>query len=56
MKKASRNLVLRSETLRTLTNMELAGAVGGGYSGAKQCAAVLAFDSGDVQCPVPAKH
>ena len=51
MKKASRKLVLRSETLRTLANMELAHAVGGVVeTGAKQCP-VAAADSGDFRCP-----
>jgi len=43
MKKASRKLVLRSETLRTLANMELARAVGG--------VEAVAVDSGRIQCP-----
>jgi hypothetical protein len=54
MKKASRNLVLRSETLRTLANMELARAVGGADSGDKQCPAAVAADSGAFQCPYTA--
>lgn len=54
MKKASRKLVLRSETVRTLANIELARAVGGFDSGKVQCPVVLARDSGDVQCPLRA--
>jgi hypothetical protein len=41
MKKTSRKLVLRSQTLRVLDNIDLAHAVGG-------------LDSGDVRCPVVA--
>jgi hypothetical protein len=48
MKETPRKLVLRSETLRTLTNMDLVRAVGGFDSGAEQCPAVL--DTGDVNC------
>jgi len=48
MKKTFRKLVLRSETLRTLTNMDLVRAVGGSDSGAQQCPAVL--DTGQVNC------
>lgn len=51
MKKASRKLVLRSETLRTLANMKLARAVGGAESPA---VAVAAADSGDFHCPAVA--
>jgi hypothetical protein len=49
MKKASRNLVLRSETLRTLANMDLSHVAGGDDSGAKQCPAP--FETGAKQCP-----
>jgi hypothetical protein len=48
MKKTPRRLVLRSETLRTLANLDLARAVGGIDSGAAPCAAVS--QSGDKQC------
>lgn len=53
MKKASRKLVLRSETVRTLANLELARAVGGVDSAAFQCPAAVA-DSGRIQCPAQA--
>jgi hypothetical protein len=49
MKKSPRNLVLRSETLRTLANMDLERAVGGIDSGAAPCPP--AFQTGDKQCP-----
>jgi hypothetical protein len=52
MKKTLRKLVLRSETLRTLANMDLARAVGGVDSGAEQCP--VAFDSGPRNCESPA--
>jgi hypothetical protein len=48
MKKTPRTLVLRSETLRTLANMDLARAVGGIDSGAAPCPAV--FDTGLKAC------
>jgi hypothetical protein len=48
MKKPPRELVLRSEALRTLANMDLVRAVGGFDSGAEQCPAVL--DTGRVDC------
>jgi hypothetical protein len=48
MKKPPRRLVLRSETLRTLANMDLARAVGGVGSGAAPCPAV--YDSGAKAC------
>ena len=55
MKKASRNLVLRSETLRTLAGLDLARVAGGvesgTQSGAFQCSKVVAFDSGRTHCP-----
>jgi hypothetical protein len=51
MKKASRNLLLRSETLRTLATMDLARVAGGNDSGDAQSAKVVAVDSGDFQCP-----
>ena len=49
MKKTPRRLVLRSETLRTLANMDLARAVGGVDSGAAPCAAI--YDTGLKNCP-----
>ena len=49
MKKTLRKLVLRSETLRTLANMDLARAVGGIDSGAEPCGALL--DTGLKACP-----
>ena len=49
MKKSTRKPVLRSETLRTLANMDLSPAVGGFDSGAKQCP-VVAIDSDDRGC------
>jgi len=48
MKKTPQKLVLRSEMLRTLANMDLARAVGGVDSGAAPCVAV--FDTGRVNC------
>ena len=51
MKKASRNLVLRSETLRTLASIDLVSVAGGGESSDKQCPKAIAFESGDFQCP-----
>lgn len=51
MKKASRKLVLRSETLRDLANMDLARVVGGIQSGDKPCPLVVAPETGDHQCP-----
>jgi len=49
MKKPSRKLVLRRETLRTLANMDLTRAVGGIGSGAEPCPALI--DTGDKACP-----
>jgi hypothetical protein len=49
MKKTFRNLVLRSETLRTLANMDLARAFGGLDSGTEPCPALL--DTGLKACP-----
>ena len=48
MKKTPRTLVLRRETLRTLTNMDLMRAAGGIDSGVQQCLALL--DTGDKAC------
>ena len=48
MKKTPRKLVLRTETLRALANIDLARAVGGAESGANQCSP--AFDTGRVAC------
>ena len=45
MKKASRNLVLRSETLRTLPNVDLVRAVGGFQSADKPCRLVVVYDT-----------
>lgn len=52
MKKTPRRLVLRSETLRALANVDLS-VVLGGDSGDVQCPNQLRalVDSGDVQCP-----
>ena len=49
MKKPPRKLVLHSETLRTLTNMDLVRAVGGLDSGDNQC--LNAYETGAKQCP-----
>ena len=55
MKKASRNLVLRSETLRTLVNLDLARVVGGVESGTNsgdfQCIKKIANQSAAAPCP-----
>jgi len=48
MKRTRHKLVLRHETLRTLTNMDLSRALGGFDSGAEQCSAVP--DSGSKYC------
>jgi hypothetical protein len=48
MKKTPRKLVLRSETLRSLANIDLARAIGAAVSGQ------FAFDSGPVACEGPA--
>jgi len=48
MKKTPPKLVLRSETLRTLANMDLARAVGGFDSGGIQC--LVDAQTGDKQC------
>jgi len=50
MKKTPRRLVLRSETLRTLANLDLARAVGGVDSGAATCPHQAIVDSGDKAC------
>jgi hypothetical protein len=47
MKKTPQKLVLRTETLRALANIDLARAVGGLNSGAVQCPLV---DSGKINC------
>jgi hypothetical protein len=49
MKKPPRKLVLRTQTLRTLANIDLAFAVGGLDSGNVRCPALA--DSGRVDCP-----
>jgi len=51
MKKPPRRLALRSETLRTLTNMDLVRAVGGIDSSDNQ--RLDAHQTGDKQCPSP---
>jgi hypothetical protein len=48
MKKTARKFQLRSETLRTLANMELGRAVGGLDSGIIQC--LVDAQTGDKQC------
>jgi hypothetical protein len=48
MKKTPQKLVLRTETLRALANIDLARAIGGFDSGVQQCPAVL--DTGQVNC------
>jgi hypothetical protein len=54
MKKTPRKLVLRNETLRTLTDMALMRAIGGYDTGAKACESQVAFDSGPKNCEAPA--
>lgn len=49
MKKPPRKLVLRSQTLRMLVNIDLARAVGGLNSDNAQCPAIA--DTGDAACP-----
>ena len=49
MKKTPRKLVLRSQTLRVLHNVDLTRAVGGLDSGVAACPA--AADSGPAVCP-----
>jgi hypothetical protein len=51
MKRSMQKLVLRSETLRTLSNMDLARVAGGAQSGDKQCTYI--YDSGDKACEAP---
>jgi hypothetical protein len=48
MKKASRNLVLRSETVRTLGNLDLSRVIGGGDAALQ--GPVRAFDTGIFAC------
>jgi hypothetical protein len=48
MKKTPRKLVLRSEIVRSLANMDLMRAVGGFGSGAEPCQVV--FDTGKKDC------
>jgi hypothetical protein len=50
MKKPSRTLALRSETLRILDNMGLARVAGGDGSNRKQCIGVEVQDSVNKQC------
>lgn len=52
MKKTPRKLVLRSETLRTLDNLDLARAVGGSNSATFPCANIL--DTGKKDCEAAA--
>jgi len=54
MKKTARKLVLRSETLRTLANMDLARVGGGFDSTAAQCLYQAVVDSGAAVCDTPA--
>jgi len=49
MKKTPRKLVLRTQTLRVLVDMDLTRAVGGLASGNALCPAVA--DTGRVDCP-----
>jgi hypothetical protein len=49
MRKTSRKLVLRSQTLRVLHNVDLTRAVGGLDSGGGTCLVVA--DSGVAACP-----
>jgi hypothetical protein len=49
MKKSPHKLVLRKETLRALSSMELARAVGGNSDPVQ-----VAAETGDKQCPAPA--
>jgi hypothetical protein len=48
-KKTPRKLVLRSQTLRVLADLDLSRALGGFDSGDAQCPAVA--DTGRVACP-----
>jgi hypothetical protein len=52
MRKTARKLVLRSEALRTLTNMDLVRVIGGIDSGDNQY--LQAWQTGDKQCDAPA--
>jgi len=54
MKKANRNLVLRRETLRDLSSMDLSRAVGGSQSADKPCLLVVVYQTEDHQCPAQA--
>jgi hypothetical protein len=49
MKKPPRKLVLRSQTLRALAEIELTRATGGLHSNNAQCPVVA--DTGDIACP-----
>jgi hypothetical protein len=51
MKKTSRKLVLRSQTLRVLHDVDLTRAVGGLDSGDAICPTGHAADSGPAICP-----
>jgi hypothetical protein len=54
MKKTPRKLVLRSETLRTLADLDLSRAVGGLDSGVATCPNRDVVDSGPAVCEAPA--
>ena len=54
MKKTARKLVLRSETLRTLADLDLSRAVGGFDSAAAPCPHQGVVDSGAAVCDTPA--
>jgi hypothetical protein len=53
MKKTPTKLVLRSQTVRVLTNLDLTHAVGGLDSGNPQCPKI--FDTGDAVCDTDAR-
>lgn len=50
MKKASRKLVLRSETVRDLAKLDLVRVLGGFQSSDNPCPLVVAYDTGDHAC------
>jgi len=50
MKKASRNLVLRGETLRTLADTDLSRVAGGNDSNLKQCPMGIVVPMASAQC------
>jgi hypothetical protein len=53
MKKTPTKLVLRSQIVRVLTNLDLTHAVGGLDSGDARCPKI--FDTGDVACDTGAR-